>query len=73
MFTRRKALQLAVVALGGLTSPGITRAMMTGTRGTASDDTAQAHILSNTQRKLAAKLSELIIPTTTTPGALAAG
>ena len=67
---RRELMQFATLALGGIASPGLLRAAAAdGLRQTSQSSS----LLSADQRKLLATLCEIIIPTTTTPGAITAG
>lgn len=66
---RREALRWATVLLGGIVSPGVLRAI-TEDAGPSRDN---GKYFTAFQSRQVAILTELIIPTTTTPGAIAAG
>lgn len=67
---RRQALRLATVVLGGIVSPGVIKAALSDPSLAA---TAGKGLLGDLERQILSVLTELIIPTTTTPGAIAAG
>ena len=68
---RRKALKLISRCLGGALSAPVAAALLSGC--TATDADSAAEVLQPDRLKLAGLLAERIIPTTDTPGALAAG
>lgn len=67
---RRQLLKLMGLIMGGAVSPSLTRALQAAESGTRSPRTP--FFDADTRRQVEA-LSELIIPTTDTPGAIAAG
>ena len=66
---RREALRWATALLGGIVSPSLVRAIAADAKPAAS----AAQFFSSLQMQQIGILTELIIPTTNTPGAIAAG
>jgi hypothetical protein len=67
---RRQFLVRAACVLGAAVSPSVAAAVVRGLSAPRSPDRS---VLSEPQRQLVARLSELVIPTTDTPGAIEAG
>ncbi|MEM8486808.1 MAG: gluconate 2-dehydrogenase subunit 3 family protein [Bacteroidota bacterium] len=73
MLTRREALQRFGVITGGALSAPLVSGLLAGCRATPVNETFVPQTLSGAQYELVGTLAEIIIPTTDTPGARAAG